>query len=83
MKKHRIKTLYRSPMGTRVWQIPGSKLQIMYAGTGARLRIGHDFLSTKGSMGTTIDHPSARDTYNTPREAEAAAARFVASLPKY
>lgn len=82
MPKHRIKRLkklYRSPMGTTVWQIPDSKLQVMWSGPGARLRIGHDFLTSKGTMGTTIDHPSAGESYNTSKQAEAALHRFLAA----
>jgi hypothetical protein len=74
-----LRLLYRSPTGARVWALPDSRLQVMWSGTGARLRIGFDFLTAGGNMGTTIDHPSASDSYNTPREAEAAVRAFVRS----
>lgn len=71
------RTVYRSPTGATVWSVPDTTLQILWAGPGARLRIGHP-MKPGGSM-TTIDHPSADGNYMTAREASAAVRAFLAA----
>jgi hypothetical protein len=65
--------------GGRVWHLPGSELTIMWAGPGARLRIGQCLLA--GGSTTTVDHPTACHGYLTAKAAEDAVAAFIASAP--
>jgi hypothetical protein len=69
--------VYRSPTGLIVWAVPDTTLQIMWAGPGSRLKIGHP-MKAGGSV-STIDHPTADGNYNTPREAKNAVRAFLAS----
>lgn len=72
------KVIYRSPMGTIAWSIPGSAhLQIMWAGPGSRLRMGFDVTKAGSPMPDVIQHPGADGAYRTAKEATAAVKRFL------
>ena len=71
--------VYRAPTGLLVWALPGSDhLQIMWAGPGARLRMGFDVTKTGSPFPGLIHHPGADGEYTTAKEATAAVARFLA-----
>lgn len=63
--------------GLAVWAIPGSKLEVMWAGPGARLLIGQPRVA--GGAMTLINHPTASATYHSRKDAEAAVIAFIAA----
>lgn len=69
--------VYRMATGGLVWALPGSSMQIMWAGPGSRLRIGQ--VLKAGGATTFIDHPTADGSYRTKTEATAAVKRFIAA----
>jgi hypothetical protein len=69
------RVVYRSPTGLLVWAVPHTSLQIMWAGPGARLKIGHP-MKAGGSM-FSIEHPSADGAYDSARAASAAVKKFL------
>jgi len=72
MKPKRVEPMIGGGM---VWALPGSTLEVMWAGPGSRLLIGQPRVA--GGSVTSIDHPSASGSFDTLRDAEAALTSFV------
>jgi hypothetical protein len=70
-----LRVVHHTPMGGLVWAVPGSSYQIMWAGPGARLKLGE--IMKPGGMVTTIEHPAAARIYDNPREATKAVRKFL------
>jgi hypothetical protein len=77
MKRARI--IYRMATGGVVWQLPDSKLQVMWTGPGSILRLGYDLLKPGSSYPTAIEHPTADGNYMTRAQAEKALQAFLAA----
>ena len=77
-KKHKlVRVHYRMPTGGAVYNIPGSKMQILWAGPGAGLQIGTPMKA--GGFVTKILHPKADGNYSNRNDAEDAIEAFLSA----
>jgi hypothetical protein len=67
----------RGMTGLYLWTLPDSQFQITWLGPGTRLLFGR--LTTPGATPMHIEHPTARDAYDTIADAQRAVDAFIAA----
>lgn len=75
---HTARLVERYPTGGAVWSLPDCELEVLWGGPGEPLLLGRP--RVPGGAVRRIEHPVARNAYQTMTEANAALCAFVSAV---